>query len=81
MFKTTKLLVNLLINFYFYHHKKIYLYQVLHMYLDHLLMHLTKIILKLVDKKGIINVGGKKSSAYNFAKMYNKKIIIKNIIH
>jgi dTDP-4-dehydrorhamnose reductase len=33
-----------------------------------------KIILKLIDKKGIINIGGKKSSAYNFAKKYNKEI-------
>ena len=33
-----------------------------------------KIILKLIDKKGIINIGGEKNSAYNFAKKYNKKI-------
>jgi len=33
-----------------------------------------KIILKLIDKKGIINIGGKKNSAYNFAKKYNREI-------
>ena len=33
-----------------------------------------KIILKLVNKKGIINVGGPSQSVYNFAKKYNKKI-------
>ena len=33
-----------------------------------------KIILKLINKKGIINIGGKKRSAYNFAKKYNKEI-------
>tara|TARA_A100001015_G_scaffold58507_1_gene64428 strand:+ start:402 stop:1097 length:696 start_codon:yes stop_codon:yes gene_type:complete len=33
-----------------------------------------KIILKLVNKKGIINVGGPTQSVFNFAKKYNKKI-------
>mgnify|MGYP001175115828 FL=1 len=33
-----------------------------------------KIILKLVNKKGIINVGGPSQSVFNFAKKYNKKI-------
>ena len=31
-------------------------------------------LLKLIDKKGIINVGGKSQSVYNFAKKYNKSI-------
>ncbi len=31
-------------------------------------------ILKLVDKKGIVNIGGKSQSVYNFAKNYNPKI-------
>ena len=35
---------------------------------------LAKNLLKLIDKKGIINVGGKKQSVINFAKKYNKKI-------
>ena len=33
-----------------------------------------KITLKLLDKKGIINVGGVKQSAYNFAKKLNTKV-------
>ena len=33
-----------------------------------------KIILKLLNKKGIINVGGPSQSVFNFAKKYNKKI-------
>ena len=33
-----------------------------------------KIILKLINKKGIINVGGPSQSVFNFAKKYNKKI-------
>lgn len=33
-----------------------------------------KITLKLLDKKGIINVGGVKQSAYNFAKKLNSKV-------
>ena len=31
-------------------------------------------ILKIIDEKGIINIGGKSQSVYNFAKKYNKKI-------
>jgi len=41
---------------------------------------LTKILIKLLDKKGIINVGGPAKTAYNFAKKYNsniKKIYLK----
>ena len=33
-----------------------------------------RITLKLLDKKGIINIGGKKQSAYNFAKNLNSKV-------
>tara|TARA_B100001248_G_scaffold165245_1_gene124952 strand:- start:605 stop:1300 length:696 start_codon:yes stop_codon:yes gene_type:complete len=33
-----------------------------------------KIILKLINKKGIINVGGPSQSVFNFAKKYNEKI-------
>ena len=33
-----------------------------------------KMIPKLLNKKGIINIGGKIQSVYNFAKRYNKKI-------
>ena len=33
-----------------------------------------KITLKLLDKKGIINIGGIKQSAYNFAKKINTKV-------
>ena len=33
-----------------------------------------KMIPKLLKKKGIINIGGKTQSVYNFAKMYNDKI-------
>ena len=33
-----------------------------------------RITLKLLDKKGIINIGGKKQSAYNFAKNLNTKV-------
>ena len=35
---------------------------------------LAKNLLKLIDKKGIINVGGKKQSVINFANKYNKNI-------
>ena len=34
----------------------------------------SKMIPKLLNKKGIINIGGKTQSVYNFAKKYNKKI-------
>ena len=40
-------------------------------------------IIKLIDCKGIINIGGKSQSVYNFAKKYNskiKKISAKNIL-
>ena len=33
-----------------------------------------KIIPKILDKKGVINVGGKIQSVYNFAKETNKKV-------
>ncbi len=33
-----------------------------------------KMIPKILSKKGIINIGGKTQSIYNFAKKYNKKI-------
>ena len=35
---------------------------------------LVKFLIKLLNKKGIINVGGPTKSVYNFAKKYNKKI-------
>ena len=41
---------------------------------------LAKILIKIVDRKGIINVGGPTKTVYNFAKKYNpkvKKIFIK----
>jgi len=41
---------------------------------------IAKILIKLLNKKGIINVGGKTRTIYNFAKQYNsklKKIFIK----
>ena len=31
-------------------------------------------ILKIIDQKGIVNIGGKIQSVYNFVKRYNKKI-------
>jgi dTDP-4-dehydrorhamnose reductase len=40
-----------------------------------------KILFKLINKKGIINVGGKTQTIYNFAKKNNssvKKIYLKN---
>ena len=40
-------------------------------------------IMKLIDCRGIINIGGKSQSVYNFAKKYNskiKKISAKNIL-
>ena len=36
--------------------------------------NIAKYIFKLIDKKGIINVGGKIQSVYNFAKKHNPKI-------
>ncbi len=44
---------------------------------------LVKKILKIIDYKGIVNIGGKSQSVYNFAKKYNskiKKISIKKIL-
>ena len=35
---------------------------------------IAKYLFKLISKKGIINVGGKAQSVYNFAKKYNPKI-------
>ena len=36
---------------------------------------LVKILPKLVNKFGIINVGGKSQSVYNFGKLHNNKIV------
>ena len=36
---------------------------------------LIKILPKIIKKKGIINVGGKSQSVYQFAKKYNRKVI------
>ena len=36
---------------------------------------LVKILPKVLNKKGILNIGGKSQSVYSFAKKYNKKII------
>ena len=36
--------------------------------------NIAKNLLKLIDKKGVINVGGKIQSVYKFAKQYNPKI-------
>ena len=35
---------------------------------------LAKILVKILNKKGIINVGGPTKTVYNFAKKYNKKV-------
>ncbi len=35
---------------------------------------IAKNLFKLIDKRGVINVGGKTQSVYNFAKKYNSKI-------
>ena len=35
---------------------------------------LTKILVKILDKKGIINLGGPPQSVYNFVRKYNSKI-------
>ena len=35
---------------------------------------LSKNLLNLIDKKGILNIGGKIQTVYNFAKKFNKKI-------
>ena len=31
-------------------------------------------IIKIINQKGIVNIGGKSQSVYNFVKKYNKKI-------
>ena len=36
--------------------------------------NISKILFKLIDKKGVINVGGKSQSVYNFVKKYNSKV-------
>ena len=35
---------------------------------------LAKILVKILDKKGIINLGGPPQSVYNFVRKYNSKI-------
>ena len=35
---------------------------------------LAKILIRIIDKKGIINVGGPAQTVYNFAKKYNPKV-------
>ena len=35
---------------------------------------IAKILVKLLNKKGIINIGGPTKTAYNFAKKYNSKV-------
>ena len=32
-----------------------------------------KLLLKIINRKGIINLGGQSQTVYNFAKKYNKK--------
>jgi dTDP-4-dehydrorhamnose reductase len=42
-----------------------------------------EILFKLINKKGVINIGGKSQSVYNFVKKYNPKIkknFAKNIL-
>ena len=34
----------------------------------------SKIFIKVIKKKGIVNIGGKTSTIYNFAKKYNDKV-------
>ena len=34
-----------------------------------------EILFKTLNYRGILNIGGKKQSIYNFAKKYNKKVI------
>ena len=33
-----------------------------------------KLLIKIINKKGIVNLGGPSKTIYNFAKKYNKKI-------
>ena len=35
---------------------------------------LVNILPKVINQKGIINIGGKSQSVYSFAKKYNKKV-------
>ena len=35
---------------------------------------LTKILIKILDRKGILNIGGPSRTVYNFAKKYNNKV-------
>ena len=35
---------------------------------------IAKLFLKIINKKGVINIGGKSQTIYNFAKKYNKKV-------
>ena len=37
-------------------------------------MRILRRILKVLDKKGILNLGGPSKTVYNFAKKFNKKI-------
>ena len=39
-----------------------------------------KILFKLINKRGIINIGGPKMSVYNFAKKENKNVIKKRLL-
>ncbi len=41
--------------------------------------HVAKILFKLLDKKGIINIGGSPMSVYDFAKKDNKSIVKKKL--
>ena len=40
---------------------------------------LVKILPKIINQKGILNVGGPKRSVYDFARLHNKKILKKKI--
>ena len=33
-----------------------------------------KIFLKIINKKGVVNIGGKSQTIYNFARKYNKNV-------
>ena len=35
---------------------------------------LTKILIKILNRKGILNIGGPSRTVYNFAKKYNNKV-------
>lgn len=41
---------------------------------------MVKILFKLINKTGIINIGGPKMSVYNFAKKENKKVVKKRLL-